>query len=302
MMNVLVQGVDVSGSGSDLGDRLKPAGRRMARSYGRLTSGARVLPSFLLVGAQRSGTTSLWRALADHPSVLPAVWHKGVHYFDTGYDQGLHGYRAHFPLRLTAERVTRGTGTPAQAFESSPYYMFHPLAPERIARELPDVHLLVLLRDPVDRAYSAYAHELARGYENVSFPEAIELEPERLRGEQERILADPHYNSHRHQHNAYVARGQYVDQLQRLEKHVGRDRLHVIDSNDFFTAPAATYADALRFLQLPLAGSPSFGRHNARDRAGMPASLRRRLSEHFQPYDERLAEWLGVTPSWRRRD
>ena len=66
--------------------------------------------------------------------------------------------------------------------ESSPYYLFHPLAAERIARDLPDVRLVVLLRDPVERAYSAYTHERARGFETETFARALELEPERLAG------------------------------------------------------------------------------------------------------------------------
>ena len=100
-------------------------------------------------------------------------------------------------------------------FESSPYYMFHPLAAGRIARDLPGVKLLVLVRDPVERAYSAHAHELARGFETEPFERALELEDERLGGEAERITADPAYLSHSQQHHAYVARGQYADQLER---------------------------------------------------------------------------------------
>lgn len=274
--------------------------RRTSRAVGRATAGARMTPGFLIVGAQRCGTTSMYKAITQHPAVLPAVLHKGAHYFDTGYDRGPAWYRGHFPLLATARRLERETGTRPLTGESSPYYSFHPLAGERIARDLPEVRLIMLVRDPVERAYSAHAHESPRGFETEPFERALELEPERLAGEEERLRADPHYRSHHHQHHAYVTRGQYVDQLERLAGLVGRDRLHLVDSDEFFTRPEEVYAGVLDFLGLPAWRPESFEKHNARPRASMPAPLRTRLEEHFAPYDARLAEWWGTTPAWRR--
>jgi hypothetical protein len=94
-----------------------------SRSYGRLTAESRMLPSFLICGGQRCGTTSLYRALAAHPVVLKAVLHKGVHYFDTSYERGAGWYRGHFPTLRSAERIGEKYGVRAQTFESSPYYM-----------------------------------------------------------------------------------------------------------------------------------------------------------------------------------
>jgi len=280
--------------------RMKPVILGATRALGQATSHARTLPSFLIVGAQRCGTTSMFRTLAQHPAVLKPIQRKGVHYFDTDYGKGLRWYRAHFPLELTVRSVQKRTGVRPLAFESSPYYMFHPLAGERIAGDLPNVKLLVLLRDPVERAYSAYTHELARGFETEPFEAALELEPERLRGEAERLAADPGYYSHAHQHNAYLTRGQYVEQLDGLAKTFGRERMHVVESQDFFERPEAIYSAVLDFLGLPAVTAPAFERHNARPRSRMPASVQARLEQHFQPYDQRLGEWLGTIPSWRR--
>jgi hypothetical protein len=280
-----------------------PAGWRTARSLslsaGRLTQRARMLPGFLIVGAQRGGTTSMYQTVSQHPAVMRAVLHKGVHYFDTGYDHSLAWYRGHFPLLAQAALRARATGQAPVTFESSPYYMFHPLAPERIHRDLPGVRLLVLVRDPVERAYSAYAHELARGYETESFERALELEDERLAGEAERIVSQPGYHSHSHQHQAYLTRGLYADQLERLDRLFGRDRVRVVDSGRFFAEPEPVYDGVLDFLGLRRHGYPVFERHNARPRSPMPESLRARLGEHFQSSDERLAHWLGQPPSWR---
>lgn len=282
----------------------RPAVKRGAQAIsltaGWLTNRGRMLPGFLIVGAQRCGTTSLYRALSQHPAILKAVLHKGVHYFDTDYGRGMSWYRAHFPLKAHARRAQQSTGMTALTFESSPYYMFHPLAPERIARDLPGVRLLVLVRDPVERAYSAHTHESARGFETEPFEHALELEEARLDGEAERIIAQPTYLSLSHQHHAYRERGKYADQLSRLARLFGRDRIHVIDSGDWFAQPEPVYDAVLDFLGLPRPSYPVFDRHNARPRAPMPPALRTALQEYFAPYDEQLAAWLGQPPSWRR--
>ncbi|GAA3126412.1 hypothetical protein GCM10010466_16630 [Planomonospora alba] len=280
---------------------LKRPVHAMSRTTGRITSGSRVLPSFLIIGAQRSGTTSLYRALARHPLVLKPVLHKGVHYFDMAYHRGLPWYRAHFPLRATAARLARRHGRRPQAFESSPYYLFHPLAASRIAADLPGVKLVVLVRDPVERAFSAHAHELARGFETEPcFARALELEDERLAGAQEALTASPHAAHHSHRHHAYLARGRYAEQLARLEPLVGRDRILVLDSGELFTRPRAAYDRVLDFLGLPHLGEAVVERHNARPRpAPMPAPLRRELTAYFERSDALLTSWLGAEPSWR---
>ena len=239
--------------------RRSPAVKRSVQAvtvgWGRLTSRARMTPGFLIVGGQRCGTTSMYRTLAPHPNVLKAVKHKGIHYFDTDYRRGPEWYRAHFPLRRTA--------------------------------------------DAVERAYSAHAHELARGYEDQDFETALALEDVRLAGEAEKLVADPAYRSHSHQHHGYLQRGRYIEHLERLQSVFGRERMHVVDSHRFFTDPERVYDAVLDFLGLPHTGYPVFERHNARPRTPMDPALRERLEAHFEPYDERLAAWLGHPVSWR---
>ncbi len=259
----------------------------------------RMEPDFLIVGAQRAGTTSLYKTLVQHPAVLPAGLHKGVHYFDTDYQQGAAWYRSHFPLRLTAARSGRRHGTTPITGEASPYYMFHPMVPGRIASDLPDARLVVLLRDPVERAYSAYTHERARGFETLPFEDAIAAEPDRLAGEEERLRADPSYVSPAHQHNAYLARGRYIEQLERLESAVGRDRLCVIDSDELFVDFQSVFPPVLEHLGLDPWMPDSFEQRNARPRTKLEPEIRRRLEDHFAPYDERLAAWWGRDPGWR---
>ena len=279
---------------------LQQAGQDAVLRFGRLTASARMSPGFLICGAQRCGTTSMYRALSQHPAVMKAVLHKGVHYFDTGYLNGRGWYQAHFPLTVSAKRVEKREGVEPMTFESAPYYLWHPLAASRIAQDLPDVKIIVLLRDPAERAYSAYTHEKARDYETESFERALELEDGRLEGEEEKLIADPAYNSHSHQHHAYVHRGRYLPQLQRMEKEVGRDRLHVVDCDDFFADPEPAWREVIQFLDLPTDKIPVFDQHNARPRSPMSEELRNSLRAGFEADDAALAGWWGRTPSWRR--
>jgi hypothetical protein len=268
---------------------------------GQPTHRARMLPSLLIVGAQRCGTTSMFHVLSQHPAVIsPLFKKKELHYFDHEYSRGIRWYQGHFPTRARARVAARGAGIPPVALEGSPYYMFHPLAPSRIHQDLPGVRLLVLVRDPVERAYSQHAHQVGLGLESEPFERALELEDARIAGEAERIVADPAYFSRNHWLYAYRTRGHYVDQLEHLESIFGRERVLVIDSGDFFADPGPVYDQVLEFLGLPDCGRPAFTPQNARPRWPMPESVRARLEEHYRPHDERLAAWLGREPSWRR--
>lgn len=283
-----------------LAQRVHRYARSATATAGRMTAFMRTTPDYLIVGAQRCGTTSLYKTLIQHPSVLPAGLHKGIHYFDTNYDRGFDWYRSHFPTAAAARHRARLSGEPTITGEASPYYMFHPLAAERIARDLPGVRLLVLLRDPVERAYSAYTHERARGFEDADFETALDLEDERLAGEEQLIRARTSYASSAHQHNAYVARGHYVDQLQRLEQLVGREQMCVIDSDDLFAHFDIALGEVLGFLGLRDWLPDAFEQKNARPRSALPGQIRQRLEAEFQASDERLETWWGRTPSWRR--
>ena len=275
-------------------------GQRVAQYTGMATPGLHMTPAFLICGAQRCGTTSMYQALRRHPDVLRPVLRKGVHYFDVAPERSVNWYRAHFPFTAQAALRSRRTGRATVTFESSPYYLFHPLAAARIARTLPDVTVLILLRDPVERAYSAHAHELARGFETEPFERALELEDERVGGEEEKLIADPAYLSPAHQHQAYVRRGFYFDQVRRMVDAVGRDRVHVVDADDFFLDPEPVWDAVVDFLGLAPQAGREFRRHNARPRSPMPAQLRARLTERFTESDERLEQWWGRVPSWRR--
>jgi hypothetical protein len=178
--------------------------------------------------------------------------------------------------------------------------MYHPFAMERMARDLPGVKLVVMLRDPVERAFSAYKHECARGYEWETFEKALELEDDRLVGETDRMRADPSYESFTHRHHSYTCRGHYADQLERIFELFPRDHVHVIDSEAFFARPAQEYRALTDFLRLRPFQLASFGQHNARPGTPMAPRIQGMLEDHFAPHNKRLAGLLDWRPEWPR--
>ena len=268
-------------------------GLRAARRRGLMaTSGLRSLPDFLVIGTQRGGTTSLYRYMTAHPMVRAAQC-KEIHYFDAEYGRGSAWYRSHFPLAGTDGRAPR-----LQTGEATPYYLFHPHAPQRVAALVPDVRVIVLLRDPVQRAYSHYHHELAKGREELTFEEAVAREAERLDGELERMTQDPGYDSARLRHHSYVARGRYAEQLDRWYAAFPPGQVLVLRSEDLYGNAAATVDEVDRFLGLPPRKPALYRQHNGREYDDLPPAVSERLREVFAPHNQRLYALVGRDFGW----
>jgi hypothetical protein len=279
----------------------REAAKHVLRRYGEATSALRRGPHFVIIGAKRGGTTSLHRYLLEHPSIqrlFPGRQHiKGVHYYDSNYTRGLRWYRSHFPLEAGGLHLAR-PGRPAIAGEASPYYLFHPLAAERVARDFPDVRIIVNLRDPVERAYSHYKEQVFAGRETLSFEAAVDAQDERLRGEAERIVAEPGYRSTAHEHLSYLAQSRYLDMLPRWFSLFPRDQFHIIASEDFYADPDRQVNDIWRFLGLPPRKLVSRTRHNHQQAPDIHPETRQRLLEAFADHNHSLEELLGRPLPW----
>jgi hypothetical protein len=260
-----------------------------------VTGPLRVLPDFIIIGAQKSGTSSLYGCLIGHPSI-PRALRKEVHFFDVNFANGMDWYRAHFPTTFY-KAVTR-LARPVLIGEASPYYLFHPHAAQRVAAALPAVRLIVMLRNPVDRAYSAYHHQVRNGSETLSFEAALDAEPTRLEKETAMMSADATYNSYNHRHFSYLARGVYLDQLLNWTRVFPREQILILRSEDFFADPDAGLERSLRFLGLPTWQPRRFPRYNEATYAPMAAHLRPRLVDYFAPHNRRLEAFLGYSLNW----
>src|SRR5260221_5257590 len=180
---------------------------------GRNPGRGRLLPDFIIIGAAKAGTTSLYGWLSGHPYVSPAST-KEVHFFDYNFFRGKDWYRTHFPLERDRAAFAQEHGRPFLTGEASPSYVSHYWAPRRIAAMLPDVKLIMLLRNPVDRAYSQFRMSQREGEEPLeSFEEALAQEDGRLDAERAHAMADARYNSWPIGCWSYQLLSRYAEQL-----------------------------------------------------------------------------------------
>ena len=266
---------------------VRAVARNAVWTWGRATADLRPLPDFLVLGAQKAGTTALYAYLRRHPQIGGPAW-KEVSFFDRHWARGTRWYRGNFPLRRGALAIG----------EASPSYLFHPLAPQRVREVVPSARLVALLRNPVDRALSHYHHAVAFGREPLSFEEALDREDERLAGEVERLVADPRYFSRGWWDHTYVARGLYAEQLERWLAVFPREQLLVLPTEELARDPAGTHAIVLAFLGVPSHVLDAYPRVFEREYEPMRPETRERLRQVFAEPNRRLEDLLGRPLGW----
>ena len=265
--------------------------------YKKLKQSLGMMPDFIIIGAQKAGTSSLYAYLTKHP-LIQAASTKEIHFFDTGFSKGKSWYRKHFPSIIDKLKA-KLKGKSMITGEASPYYLFHPLAPTRIFKTLPKVKLIVILRNPVDRAYSHYQHEVKLSFEtSETFEEAISQEEKRLNGEVERIIKNHNYNSFNHQHHSYLSRGIYVDQLKVWFNLFGKSKVLVICSDFFYQNPSQVLKQVSDFLNLPYVEIDCYQKYNASSYSALKPDTRQSLINFFKPHNQRLYEYLGEKFDW----
>lgn len=244
-----------------------------------------MMPKFLCIGAQKSGTTTLQLLLDAHPMVfLPKI--KEVHYFSLHADAGPRWYANHYTAAL-----------PRQACgDITPYYLFHPEAPGRIQALLPRIRLIVLLRDPVERALSQYFHSRRLGFEPLALDQALAAENERLAGA-EAVLKAPDGRHASHQEHSYLSRSRYEHQLARYELLFPAAQLLVLRSETFFSQPDASWERLQQFLgldALPLPNAAIQANEGHGEASRVPQNVRRRLRDDLDPTYRVMAERYGL--------
>jgi hypothetical protein len=276
---------------------VRTAARRTQHAYGRATAGQRPLPDFLIIGAQKAGTTALFAYLRWHPEITGPSW-KEVSFFDRRYREDPRAYRASFPAKPRQWVTARRRGRWPLVGEASPSYILHPLAPQRAYDVVPEARLIALLRNPVDRAYSHYQHEVRLGREPLSFEDALDREPERLRGEVERMVAEPTYFSDAWWNYTYAARGRYAEQLERWFAVFPREQLLVLFTEELYEDTPGAYARVLSFLGARPHELTSYPRIFDHEYVTMDPATRARLEAEFEEPNRELARLLGRELPW----
>lgn len=244
--------------------------------YRRLTSSFRRLPDFIIIGAQKSGTSSLYYYLSQHPSLKLSV-SKEIHYYNYYLRQGkgINWYKSFFPLKVRS--ISKKTG------EASPYYLFDENAAIQLKRDVPNVKLIALLRNPIDRAYSAYNMNVAHGgwQPRQSFEQAI---------------ANPDLSMETSQ--MYLVRGQYAEHIKKWLKHFKREQFLFIKSEDFFKDPRASLKKVYNFLDIKEYYPDKLKAQEVGSYTELSAPTRSQLEDYFKRANLELVELLGDEFRW----
>jgi hypothetical protein len=248
-------------------------------------------PDFIIVGAQKAGTTALHLMLQDHPNLVSAT-PKEVHYFDNDawFNQGnIKAYHAHFPKPKPPGTLT---------FEASPMYLYHPEVPARLKAYNPRLRLIVLLREPASRAFSAwtmYHHHFKTGrhvhlFDPDSFDVAIENALKNLN--KRNVAQDP---------RAYVERGFYAQQLKRYFQYFQRDQVLVLENKDISEKWDDTSVQIFDFLQIPhhAINVQKVLQSNINESDIYKESIEA-LRAFYLPYNDDLYKLLGRDYEWNK--
>jgi Sulfotransferase domain len=296
--------------------RLPPAAFELAvggyyglrSAAGRGPGRGRVLPDFLVIGAAKCGTTSLFDWICLHPLVARPSTNgrprKELLFFDYNFHRGADWYRMHFPLERERQEFEREHGRPFLTGEATASYLTGHWVPGRVRQVAPDVKLIVTLRNPIDRAYSAFQMSRRERLEECeSFEDAIALEPERLAGELERARSDPRYNPPLPPplgYWSYLHRSRYADHVERWLEVFPREQILFLEFEDLAADPQGALDRVHAFLGLPPYRGSELRKLNAATYTEMNPRTRTELVEHFRPYNQRLRELTGIDFRWDR--
>ncbi|GFZ91748.1 tetratricopeptide repeat-containing sulfotransferase family protein [Okeania sp. KiyG1] len=243
-------------------------------------------PNFIIIGAQKSGTTSLENYIAQNPHVIPAI-KKETHFWYRDFNKGINWYLAHFPPIPKSENFITG--------EATPNYLENHQAAERIYNVFPEVKLLVILRNPIDRAFSQYHHWIRLNWEDRSFETAINSELEILRKNPEKPEGDKNYWQ---KPGNYIGRGIYIEFINKWLTVFPREQLLILKGENLYEKPVETMKQVFEFLGMPEHQLSEYRKLNPGSYSPINNQMRQRLSEYFQPHNQRLEEYLGMQFDW----
>ena len=264
------------------------------RHYYYLSSPFRVLPECFVIGVVRSGTTSLYHYLSQHPSIAPAAYDE-LGYFDDNYHLGVNWYKSLFPTKFTKNRIIKKHGK-FLTYDVTPFYIYNPLVTRRILESFPGAKIISNLRNPIDRAYSNYILMHQEGDTTKTFEEMIqmamdEIEKNKSKLNDEAYIADTFYQN-------ILARGFYADQLEIWFEKFQKKQLLIIPSEDLAQNPDQVLTKVFEFLDLPYFKIKDFTRQNKREYLPMKDETRKLLIEFYKPYNKKLFGMLDRKFDW----
>jgi hypothetical protein len=267
----------------------------------------RTLPDFLLIGAAKCGTTSLYDWICEHPLIGRPTTNgrprKELLFFDYEYRRGVEWYRTHFPTERERADFARAHGRPPLIGEATASYLTSYWVPERVAAVVPNVRLIVTLRDPINRAFSAFQMSRREGFEECEqFETALALEHDRLTPELARTQRNPHYNPAPPVplgYWSYLQRSRYAEHVERWLAHFPREQLLFVKFEELAAEPQRVLDEVYQFLGLAPHRLAAFRKLNVgRYQDEIRPETRAQLHEYFRPHNERLRQLTGIDLGW----
>jgi hypothetical protein len=271
-------------------ESIRPLYRGLRKSYYGLLNEEVKLPNFLIVGGQKCGTSSLHHYLANHPSVWSPE-KKELHFFDYYYDYGVPFYKRFF--RKQPDNIAD-----LLVGEATPEYIFHPYSAERISEVLPEVKAIVLLRNPIERAFSAWGMGVRQGWESLNFEDAIAAEGERIRGDLYKMSTDKNFYGYEWNHHSYLLRGHYSHQIENWLLHFKRENLLVLSAERFFSNTKEEFKKVCEFLELDEWYPEEFKNMFVGLNNELSIKTRKELETYFQPYNQELYALIEDDYAW----
>ena len=270
---------------------------KLHRFYCLITSPLHVLPDFYIIGTQKGGTSSLYDYLTTHPSIEPC-YTKEPSYFDRYFERGLHWYKVNFPFKIHKFIATNILKNKFITGEASVRYLDHPFAPQRIKEITPNAKFIILLRNPIDRAFSQHNMNVKNDYEINNFSDALKEEPRRIANRIEKMSNDVSYYSWNFDLYAYLEHGIYVDKIKRWMEVFPKEQFLIIQSEEFFKNPSKIYNDVLEFLGLPSYDLKEYDAIRKQQKSILEKHTREKLQHYFKPHNDKLYELLGKKFDW----
>jgi len=257
------------------------------------TSPLRVLPDFFVIGAGRTGTTSLYHYLDQHPSLSKSAYDE-LGYFDDNYHLGLSWYRSLFPSIFTKYLIKLKTNN-FMTYDVTPSYVRRPWNAKRIKKLFPDTKLIVILRNPVDRTYSHY-HLAEQFGETRTFEEIVKEDMDNILNWNV-DLKDDNYFANKVE-KSFLARGFYAEQLSIWFKLFSKNQIMIVSSEQLASDTKNTMNSIFQFLNLPKFEIPNTKKVNVSQYSKMNSSTRKLLINFFKPYNKSLYNFLNVNFEW----
>jgi hypothetical protein len=276
-------------------DFLYVKGHRALFELRRLQPVPRAMPHFIVIGAQKSGTSSMFSYLRQHPQIVRPIF-KEPYFFDRHYHRGLGWYGCNFPSRGTINRLNDRLGRPHLTFEATATYVFDENVPPRIARDLKTRKFILLLRNPVERAISAYWHAQRMGIEARSLAEAMDSDMRRYR--EDTPTEDVRQPGSAPRRPSYLRRGIYHEAVSRWQSVFSPADLLVLQSETMFAEPAAVMEQVFTFLDIPQPPHIDFAPQNVGAYDDRDAAVRETLRDFYRPHNEHLNSISTTGFSW----